>query len=252
MANLSGKNAIVTGGTRGIGRAIAKSFLESGARVAIIGTNPEGVSKAVSELCAECGVPADAVAGRACDIKDTQAVQAAIDELVAGFGGKLDILVNNAGITRDNLVMRLPEADWDAVIDTNLKGVYNCIRACVRPMIRARSGRIVNISSIVGITGNAGQANYAAAKAGIIGMTKSVARELASRGITVNAVAPGFVETAMTDALPEHAREKLLGEIPMGRIAQPGEIAAAVLFLASPDASYVTGQVLAVDGGLAM
>ena len=192
------------------------------------------------------------VAGYACDIKDTVEVQKTFEQILQDFGQQLDVLVNNAGITRDNLVMRLPEEDWDAVLDTNLKGVYNCIRAAVRPMLKQRHGRIVSISSVVGIMGNAGQANYAAAKAGILGLTKAVARELASRSITVNAVAPGFVQTAMTDALPEAAREKLKTQIPLGRIAQPAEIASAVLFLASPAAGYITGQVLSVDGGMAM
>jgi 3-oxoacyl-[acyl-carrier protein] reductase len=160
--------------------------------------------------------------------------------------------VNNAGVTRDNLVLRLTEDDWDTVIDTDLKGVFNCIRAVARTMVSARSGRIINISSVVGIMGNAGQANYSAAKAGVIGMTKTVARELASRHITVNAIAPGFVETAMTDVLPEEIKQKLKAQIPMRRIASPEEIASAVLFLASDGASYITGQCLAVDGGLAM
>lgn len=252
MAVLSGQNAIVTGGTRGIGRAIVKAFLLEGARVAFFGTKIESAQAVASELAVECGVPEDQVKGYACDIKNTQAVQQAFDAVLAEFGNKLDILVNNAGITKDNLVMRLPEEDWDAVIDTDLKGVYNCIRAAVRPMIKARAGRIVNIASVVGILGNAGQANYAAAKAGVIGLTKSVARELASRSITVNAVAPGFVQTAMTDVLPEAVKEKLIPQIPLGRIAQPKEIADAVLFLASPSAAYITGQVLSVDGGMAM
>ncbi len=252
MGILSGQNAIVTGGTRGIGRAIVKAFLNEGARVALFGTRLESAQAAAAELATECGVAPEMVAGYACDIKDTTAVQAAFDAVLATFENKLDILVNNAGITKDNLIMRLPEADWDAVIDTDLKGVYNCIRAAVRPMLKTRGGHIVNISSIVGVMGNAGQANYAAAKAGVIGMTKAVARELASRSITVNAVAPGFVETAMTDVLPEALKEKLKTQIPLGRIAQPEEIASAVLFLASPAAAYITGQVLSVDGGMAM
>ena len=252
MGILSGQTAVVTGGTRGIGRAIVKAFLQEGAKVAFFGTKLESAQAVAKELAAECGVDEAMVAGYACDIKDTAAVMAAFDTALAALGGNVDILVNNAGITRDNLVMRLPEADWDAVIDTDLKGVYNCIHAAVRPMLKARKGRIINISSIVGIMGNAGQANYAAAKAGVIGMTKAVARELASRSITVNAVAPGFVQTAMTDVLPDALKESLKTQIPLGRIAQPEEIAAAVLFFASPAAAYVTGQVLAVDGGMAM
>ncbi|MCQ2403693.1 MAG: 3-oxoacyl-[acyl-carrier-protein] reductase [Lentisphaeria bacterium] len=252
MGILSGQTAIVTGGTRGIGRAIVKAFLQEGAKVAFFGTNLEAAQAVAKELSAECGIDESMVAGYACDIKDTGAVQTAFDTVLAALGGSVDILVNNAGITKDNLVMRLPEADWDAVIDTDLKGVYNCIHAAVRSMLKARKGRIINISSIVGIMGNAGQANYAAAKAGVIGLTKAVARELASRSITVNAVAPGFVQTAMTDVLSEALKEKLKTQIPLGRIAQPEEIAAAVLFFASPAAAYVTGQVLAVDGGMAM
>jgi 3-oxoacyl-[acyl-carrier protein] reductase len=252
MGILAGQTAVVTGGTRGIGRAIVESFVKEGARVALLGTRLESAQAAASEVASLCQVPAEMVSGYACDIKNTAEVQKTFDQILQDFGQQLDILVNNAGITRDNLVMRLPEEDWDAVLDTNLKGVYNCIRAAVRPMLKQRHGRIVSISSVVGIMGNPGQANYAAAKAGILGLTKAVARELASRSITVNAVAPGFVQTAMTDALPEAAKEKLKTQIPLGRIAQPAEIASAVLFLASPAAGYITGQVLSVDGGLAM
>ena len=256
MANLSGKNAIVTGGTRGIGRAIAKSFLESGARVAIIGTNPEGVSKAVSELCAECGVPADAVAGRACDIKDTQAVQTAIDELVAGFGGKLDILVNNAGITRDNLVMRLPEADWDAVIDTNLKGVYNCIRACVRPMIRARSGRIVNISSIHSLMTQPGNMLYAGTKGAMNSASRAIALDYAKDHIRINTICPGVVVSdVFYDDMDRMTPEELTKFHDIVRRCQPLEpgrmqdIANTALFFASDMSTFITGQTLLVDGG---
>ena len=186
------------------------------------------------------------------DVKDTTAVANTIESVVALFGGKLDILVNNAGITRDNLVMRLDEQEWDAVIDTNLKGVFNCIRSAIRPMIRARSGRIINISSVVGLIGNPGQANYAAAKAGVLGLTKTIARELASRNILVNAIAPGFVDTDMTAVLDEEYRQKLTEQIPLKRIATPQEIAEVALFLAGPGASYLTGQCISVDGGMHM
>ena len=250
--DFSNKNVIVTGGTRGIGRAIAAAFLKSGANVAITGTDDTKTKAAAAELAAECQVAPERVSGYGVDVKNTAAVNDAFAGIVAAFGDRLDILVNNAGVTRDNLVLRLTEDDWDTVIDTDLKGVFNCIRAVARTMVSARSGRIINISSVVGIMGNAGQANYSAAKAGVIGMTKTVARELASRHITVNAIAPGFVETAMTDVLPEEIKQKLKAQIPMRRIASPEEIASAVLFLASDGASYITGQCLAVDGGLAM
>jgi 3-oxoacyl-[acyl-carrier protein] reductase len=250
--DFSNKNVIVTGGTRGIGRAIAAAFLKSGANVAITGTDDAKTKAAAAELATECGVAPERVSGYGVDVKNTAAVNESFNQIIAAFGDRLDILVNNAGVTRDNLVLRLTEDDWDTVIDTDLKGVFNCIRAVARTMVSARSGRIINISSVVGIMGNAGQANYSAAKAGVIGMTKTVARELASRHITVNAIAPGFVETAMTDVLPEEIKQKLKAQIPMRRIASPAEIASAVLFLASEGASYITGQCLAVDGGLAM
>ena len=250
---LEGQNAIVTGGTRGIGRAIAAEFLRRGATVAITGTDAARTAAAAAELAQECGVASGRCIALPVDVRDTAAVAAAFDGLLRGaFGGRVDILVNNAGVTRDNLLMRMSEEEWDTVVDTDLKGVFNCIKAVSRAMLKAHAGRIVNIASVVGLMGNPGQANYAAAKAGVIGLTKAVARELASRKITVNAIAPGFVETAMTDALPEAAREKLSAQIPLGCIAQPQEIAAAALFLASPAAGYVTGQCLAVDGGLAM
>ena len=252
MGVLEGQNAVVTGGTRGIGRAIVKAFLKEGARVALLGSRRESAQAAAQEVATECQVPEAMVAGYGCDIRNTQEVHQVFGEILAAFGQRLDILVNNAGITRDKLMGRMSEEDWDDVLDTNLKGVYNGIHAAVMPMLRQRKGRIVNISSVVGLLGNPGQANYAAAKAGILGLTKAMARECAGRNVTVNAVAPGFVETDMTNALPEALREKLKTQIPLGRIAQPEEIAAAVLFLASPAAAYITGQVLSVDGGMAM
>ena len=222
---LENKTALVTGGTRGIGYAIASAFLREGARVAILGTTAEKAIAAAMRLAHENQVSIEQVTGFGTDVRDTAATATTIDSVVALFGGRLDILVNNAGITRDNLVMRLGEEDWDAVLDTNLKGVFNCIRAAVRPMMKARGGRIINISSVVGRMGNPGQANYAAAKAGVLGLTKTVARELASRNILVNAIAPGFVETDMTAALTPEYRQKLLEQIPLGRIATPQEIA---------------------------
>lgn len=245
-------NVIVTGGTRGIGRAIATAFLKAGARVAITGTRAETARSVAQELAAECYVAPEQVLSAGLDVRDTASCAAVIGAFVRQFGNKVDVLVNNAGVTRDNLLMRLSEEDWDLVVDTDLKGVFNCIRAVYKPMLAAHAGRIINISSVVGVMGNRGQSNYAAAKAGIIGLTKSVARELASRNITVNAVAPGYVETAMTAALPEAAREQVCAQIPLGRTAQPQEIADAVLFLASPNAAYITGQCLCVDGGMAM
>ncbi len=252
MSKLANKTALVTGGTRGIGRAIALAFAREGARVALTGTRLEGAQAAAAEITAELGLPAGAVVGYALDVKDTAAVAATVQQVIKDFDNKLDILVNNAGVTRDSLVMRLSEDDWDVVVDTYLKGVYNTIRAAARTMLGAKSGRIINISSVVGLMGNPGQANYAAAKAGVIGMTKAVAREFASRNITVNAIAPGYVCTDMTDVMKEDAKEKMLAGIPMGRPANPAEIAATALFLASDDAAYITGQTIAVDGGLTM
>lgn len=249
---LENKTALITGGTRGIGYAIAGTFLREGARVAILGTTADKAIASAMKLAQEASVSIDQVTGFGVDVRDTTAVTNTVESVIALFGGKLDILVNNAGITRDNLVMRLDEEEWDAVLDTNLKGVFNCIRAAIRPMIRSRGGRIINISSVVGLMGNPGQANYSAAKAGVIGLTKTVARELASRNILVNAIAPGFVDTDMTAVLGEEFRQKLMEQIPLGRIATPQEIADVALFLASPAASYMTGQCLSVDGGMHM
>ena len=249
---LENQTALVTGGTRGIGYAIARTFLREGARVAILGTSADKAVAAALKLAQETTVSTEQVTGFGVDVKDTAAVATTIESVVALFGGKLDILVNNAGITRDNLALRLDEADWDTVLDTNLKGVFNCIKAAIRPMVRARGGRIINISSVVGLIGNPGQANYAAAKAGEIGTTNTIAPELASRNILVNAIAPGFVDTDMTAVLADEYRQKLTEQIPLGRIATPQEIAEVALFLASPGASYMTGQCLSVDGGMHM
>ncbi len=243
------KRAVVTGGSRGIGRAICLALAGEGAAVAVNYAGSAQAAQSTVEECLRLGA-ADAFAYQA-DVADEAQAAALINEAVTRWGG-VDILVNNAGITRDDLIMRLSREDFDAVLDTNLKGAFHCVKAACRPMMKQRFGRIVNLSSIVGIRGNAGQANYAASKAGLIGMSKSVAKELAGRGITVNCVAPGFIETDMTSVLPDAAKEKLLSEIPMARMGRSEDVAAAVVFLASEQAGYITGQVICVDGGMAI
>jgi 3-oxoacyl-[acyl-carrier protein] reductase len=240
--DLSGKVAFVTGSTRGIGHAIATLLHRAGARVAIVGRDAGQASAVASAL-------GTGTVGVACDVADAAQVEAAIAHAEQALG-PIDILVNNAGLTRDNIMLRLSEADWDMVLDANLKGAFLTMKAVTRGMMKRRSGRIVNITSIVGLTGNKGQSNYAASKAGLVGLTKSAAREYASRGILINCVAPGFIETDMTAALPEEARNVLLEDIALGRLGRPDDIAAAVLFLASDLAGYITGQVLVVDGGM--
>jgi len=247
MAILTNKTAFITGGTRGIGRAITELFAAEGAKVFFTGTNPEKVAEAASEIAAQCGVEPSMVNGIALDVRDVAAVNAALTSC-----GAVDVLVNNAGITRDNLMMRMSDDEWDDVLATDLKGVFNCMRAVARPMLKARCGHIVNIASVSGILGNAGQCNYSAAKAGVIGLTKAMAREFGSRGITVNAIAPGFVDTDMTSGLKQDLREKAVAQIPLGRMGKPSDIAQAALFLASDASAYITGQCLVVDGGLAM
>ncbi|MEP6508211.1 MAG: 3-oxoacyl-[acyl-carrier-protein] reductase [Gemmatimonadales bacterium] len=242
--NLRGKTALVTGSTRGIGRQVAIALAESGARVAVVGRD---LAKA-QEVAAAIGHEA---MGFACDVSDTAAVTTLIGDVEKAFGG-IDILVNNAGVTSDNLVMRLKDKDWDEVMNANLRGAFAAIRAASRGMMKKRAGRIINMASVVGIIGNKGQANYAASKAGLIALTKSVAKELGSRNILVNAIAPGFIETEMTDAMTPEARAGLTGLIPLERLGKPDDIAAAVVFLASDYASYITGQVLVVDGGMVM
>jgi 3-oxoacyl-[acyl-carrier protein] reductase len=243
MSELQGKVAVVTGGNRGIGRAIAGALAEAGARVAVVARAEDRAQAAAGELSG------DGHAGYACDVADVDAVNALVKQ-VEGDLGSLDILVNNAGVTGDNLLMRMSDAEWDRVLATNLKGAFNTIRAATRGMMRRRDGRIINLTSVVGITGNAGQANYAASKAGLIGLTKSVAKELASRNILCNAVAPGFIDTEMTAELGEGTREALLGQIALGRLGRGEEIASVVRFLAGPGSAYITGQVIVVDGGM--
>jgi 3-oxoacyl-[acyl-carrier protein] reductase len=240
--DLTGKVAFVTGGTRGIGHAIARALRSAGARVAITGRDAGRARTAAAEL-------GEGVAGFGCELAEPAQIEAAVAAAEAALG-PIDILVNNAGLTRDQIVLRMSDADWDTVLDANLKGAFLTIRAVLKGMMKRKAGRIINVTSIVGLTGNKGQANYAASKAGLIGLTKSVAKEYASRNILVNCVAPGFVETDMTGALPVEARSTLLQQIALGRLGRPEDIAGAVLFLASDLAGYVTGQVLVVDGGL--
>lgn len=246
--NLQGKRAVVTGGGRGIGRAVCLELARQGANVVVNYSGSAEAAQATAEECAAMGV--QAFAYRA-NVADAEQAAGLIDAAVKAWGG-IDILVNNAGITRDGLLMRMKEEDFDAVVDTNLKGAFFCIKAASRPMMKQRCGRIINISSVVGLRGNAGQANYAASKAGLIGLSKSVAKELASRGVTVNCVAPGFIETAMTEVLPEPVKQKMLAEIPAARLGSTEDVAHAVCFFAADAAAYVTGQVLCVDGGMAM
>lgn len=243
-----GKVAVVTGASRGIGRAIAMELAQAGADVVVNYAGSQGAAEEVVAAITALGRKAIAVQA---NVGKSDEAEAMVKQALETFG-HVDILVNNAGITRDNLIMRMKEDEFDAVIETNLKGVFNCVKAVTRPMMKQRSGRIINISSVVGVLGNPGQANYVAAKAGVIGLTKASARELASRGITVNCVAPGFIETDMTDKLSEELRTQMLGQIPLTRLGQPEEIARTVRFLASDDAAYMTGQTLHVDGGMYM
>ncbi|MCX6884246.1 MAG: 3-oxoacyl-[acyl-carrier-protein] reductase [Verrucomicrobia bacterium] len=247
MSQLASQVAVVTGAGRGIGRAIALKFAAAGADVVCVSRTAENSERVASEIRA-LGRKAWAVA---VDVADTAAVGSAAEKILAE-AGRVDILINNAGVTRDTLLMRMSESDWDAVLDTNLKGAFSFTKAFSRSMIKQRSGRIINVSSVIGLIGNAGQCNYAASKAGLIGFTKSIARELASRGITVNALAPGFIETDMTSGLSDALKAELVKNIPLGRIGQSEDVAEAALFLAGPGAKYITGQVLTVDGGMVM
>ncbi|WP_077211490.1 3-oxoacyl-[acyl-carrier-protein] reductase [Bacillus dakarensis] len=245
---LQGKNALVTGASRGIGREIAIELARQGANVAVNFSGSEQSANEVVEEIRSIGCKAFAIQA---NVADSDSVTEMVKKTIEQFG-TIDILVNNAGITRDNLLMRMKEDEWDAVIDTNLKGVFLCTKAVTRQMMKQRSGRIINISSIVGVSGNPGQANYVAAKAGVIGLTKTTAKELATRGITVNAVAPGFITTDMTDKLSEDLKAEMLKQIPLGSLGEPKDIANAVVFLASDDSRYMTGQTLHIDGGMVM
>ncbi|MCL1695498.1 MULTISPECIES: 3-oxoacyl-[acyl-carrier-protein] reductase [unclassified Lysinibacillus] len=248
MRKLEGKVAVVTGASRGIGRSIALKLADEGAKVVVNYSGSQAKAEEVVAAIQENGGEAIAVQA---SVSKTEEVTALMEAAVKTFGS-LDILVNNAGITRDNLIMRMKEDEWDDVLDTNLKGVFLCTKAVTRQMMKQRAGRIINISSIVGVAGNAGQANYVAAKAGVIGLTKTTAKELASRNILVNAIAPGFIETEMTEQLPEDLKQGMLTQIPLAKLGQPEDIAKAVAFLASDDANYMTGQTLHIDGGMVM
>lgn len=243
MFDLTGMTALVTGASGGIGSAIAKALAEQGARVALSGTRQEALDAVAADLSGAVILP--------CDLSGPGAVDALVPQAVEALG-KLDILVNNAGVTRDNLAMRMKDDEWSDVIRVNLEAAFRLCRASLKPMMRARFGRIVSITSVVGTTGNPGQANYAASKAGLVGMSKALAQEVASRGITVNCIAPGFIASAMTDALPEAQKTGLLGKIPAGKLGAGSDVAAAAVYLASREASYVTGQTLHVNGGMAM
>lgn len=242
--DLTGKNAIVTGGTRGIGRAIAQSLADAGARVAVVGRDQARADAAAAEI-------GHAVTGFSCDLTDAAAAGALVDRVVAVFGS-VDILVNNAGLTRDNLMLRMTDEDWDTVLDANLRSAFITMRSATRGMMKRKWGRIVNVASVVGLVGNKGQANYAASKAGLFGLSKSIAKEFASRNILVNVVAPGFIDTDMTAAMSPEARTTLSAQIPLGRLGKPADVANLVVFLCSEQSSYITGQVLVVDGGMVM
>ena len=244
MFDLNGMTALVTGASGGIGSAVAKALAQQGARVALSGTREEALRKVQAEVGGDSVI-------LPCNLSDAAAVDALVPQAVEALG-KIDILINNAGVTRDNLAMRMKDDEWSDVIRINLEAAFRLARAALKPMMRARYGRIISVTSVVGATGNPGQANYAASKAGIVGMSKALAQEVASRGITVNCIAPGFISSPMTDVLPEAQKEALLGRIPIGKLGEGADIASAAVYLASREASYVTGQTLHVNGGMAM
>ena len=248
MSRLSGRRALVTGASRGIGRAVALRLAAEGASVALNYRAGREEAEAVAAEIAASGGSAAVLQG---DVAAAEEAEALVGAAAEAMGG-LDILVNNAGLTRDNLLMRLSEEDWDAALNTNLKGAFLCAKAAIRPMLRQRFGRIVNMSSVVALTGNPGQANYAAAKAGLIGFTRTVAREVASRGVTVNALAPGFIETQMIESIPDDLRARILERIPLGRFGAPEDVAGCVAFLCGDDGAYITGQTISIDGGLSL
>ena len=248
MSTFADKRVVVTGAGRGIGFAIAQAFAKEGAKVALISRNPTSCGTAAKAINAD---HPDSARFYGLDVSDFEAVQETGKQIVEDLGG-IDILVNNAGVTRDGLLMRMKSEDWDAVLDTNLKGAFNLVKALQRPLMKGTDPRIINISSVIGLIGNAGQANYAASKAGLIGLTKSIARELAGRKVTCNAIAPGFITTDMTDELPESVKEAVIGNIPLACFGETGDIASAVTYLASKEARYITGQVIAIDGGMTM
>jgi 3-oxoacyl-[acyl-carrier protein] reductase len=245
MFNLSGKTALVTGASGGIGSAVAKALAAQGARVALSGTRAEALEKVAAEIGGDAVI-------LPCNLGDAEAVEALIPAAVEALGGKLDILVNNAGVTRDNLILRMKDDEWSDVIRINLEAAFRLIRAASRPMMKARVGRVITITSVVGTTGNPGQANYAASKGGLTAMSKALAQELASRNITVNCVAPGFITSPMTDSLPDAQKDALTARIPAGKLGEGADIGAAVVYLASDEAAYVTGQTIHVNGGMAM
>lgn len=249
--SVKGKNVLITGGTSGIGKQIALTFVKHGANVAIFGTNQERAAQALKDFELHKAEADQKFLAEIVDVSDKESVETAIQDILEKWGA-VDVLINNAGITRDGLLMKMSEEDWDQVINVNLKSVFNTCQTLVRPMMKARAGKIINISSVVGLTGNAGQVNYSASKSGVIGFTKSLAQELATRGVCVNCIAPGFIETPMTDKLTDTQKEGILRKIPMGRMGSAEEIASVALFLASDLSTYMTGQVLTVDGGMVM